>query len=91
MKSKSLVVLEALQIGIPIELKRGTGTWKMVLIDGELCAEGRLTNAEGKNEFVYMKTDIDLKAFLEMCEQATDEQIVVIQANIAFYKALKKD
>jgi len=89
-KHPSIIVLDYLLFGGEVEFDGRTFVFDE---DYHLCIKARsYTNypSEEGSEDVLLKTHLDLKSFVEMCERISHEQLTVIGGNMALSEINKK-
>lgn len=99
MKNKALILLEALLVGITVDLDLGGGNvYKVTIEDNKLCTIARRFEAnepldESEGEDVLLGLDMTVDWFLEVANRIPDDQIAIISANLALnrIKGKKKE
>lgn len=90
-KAKYLVVLEALEIGLDVEL--GGINHVMGYTEDDvpvIGTESKVYENGGYKENRILGSWLELNQFLKLCSQIPDEDILVLKANIALTK-IKRD
>lgn len=80
MRPKSLIVLEALLMGIPIELSG----YECTLINNQLCIP--MFDEQGERLDKMFGLDMPLRGFLNYCNAMSEDEVIAIAMNIVLNK-----
>ena len=92
MREKTLIVLEGLFAGQEIEIEICKGIkHKITLIDNSLVIVALKTNSDNKDvtEKVYLTSDLSFNDFINMCNNISEKDAMIIAANTALIKTKK--
>jgi len=86
---KPITVLKSLLAGAKVTMD---GREYLMSEDGNLCFEGTSTNTNtNKTEDILLVVDISFYVFIQMANKLSDDECVLLNANLALTAINKKD
>jgi len=77
MKHNAVIVLKSLFAGIPVKVDNED--WYLS-DDNNICVK-RVQESAGEKNDVYLKIDISLSSFINMCDKMSDDDVYIISSN----------
>lgn len=92
LRQKTIIVLEGLFNGQELEVEIVKGCkYKIRIIDDRLVIVALKTSVDKEPEKVYLTCDVTLSDFISMCNELSDDEVVLIAATTTLLKIGKKD